>query len=69
VRRTEAYANSPWSRYRPGDGAGPSIEAMDIAASGRAADVRRIAVAELPGVRWRLPPMFRYGLVWRKPCA
>lgn len=30
-------------------------------------DVRRIAMAELPGVRWRLLPMFRYGLVWRKP--
>lgn len=29
-------------------------------------DVRRVADDELPGVCWRLLPMWRYALVWRK---
>jgi 2-polyprenyl-3-methyl-5-hydroxy-6-metoxy-1,4-benzoquinol methylase len=33
------------------------------------AEVRRVAKAELPGVRWRLLPMWRYAVVWRKPEA
>ena len=31
------------------------------------ADVRACATRELPGVRWRQLPMFRYALVWRRP--
>lgn len=31
------------------------------------AEIRRAAREELPGVRWRLLPMFRYALIWRKP--
>ncbi|WP_344414943.1 class I SAM-dependent methyltransferase [Pseudonocardia ailaonensis] len=30
------------------------------------AQVKRVALAELPGARWRLLPMWRYALVWRK---
>ncbi|OBK83264.1 methyltransferase type 11 [Mycolicibacter heraklionensis] len=30
-------------------------------------EIRRHARAELPGVRWKLLPMFRYALIWRKP--
>lgn len=31
------------------------------------AEIRRSAMATLPGVRWKLLPMFRYALIWRKP--
>ncbi|MFR9749941.1 class I SAM-dependent methyltransferase [Nocardia sp. 004] len=30
-------------------------------------EVRKCAAEELPGVRWKLLPMFRYALIWRKP--
>ncbi|MDV3126462.1 class I SAM-dependent methyltransferase [Mycobacterium sp. 21AC1] len=30
-------------------------------------DVRECAIRELPGVRWRRLPMFRYALIWTRP--